>query len=191
MRAEYPLDGARRRTASPEDSFRKRWPDPTDDVRQRFRPGGRSASASEVLSAARDVVSVPIGLPSPTARPLARRLETYWRWFAVVLFIVITLDMLTTMYAFEAVGPAGEANPVVRFALDRGVLAYATLNLIATVVAIGCFAALAWVLRATDPPYDRYFEMVITGWLGLLLLAGLFVFVNNLTVIVHGRSLLG
>jgi hypothetical protein len=45
------------------------------------------------------------------------------------------------------------------------------------------------LLEATDPPYDRYVAVTVQAWLGLLIASGLFVFANNLTVIVYGRSL--
>lgn len=125
-----------------------------------------------------------------TSRALATRLEEYWWWFAVALFVLVTLDMLTTMYAVWAVGPAAEANPLVRLVLERGMLAYTAVNLVAAGIAIGGFAALVRLLETTDAPYDRYVEFGIQVWLGTLIGVGLFVFANNLTVVVHGRSLL-
>lgn len=124
-----------------------------------------------------------------TTRQQADRLEEYWWWFAVALFVLVTLDMLTTMYAVWAVGPAAEANPLVRVVLGRGMLAYTVINLVAAGVAIGGFATLVRLLESTDAPYDRYVEFGIQLWLGTLIGVGLFVFANNLTVVVHGRSL--
>lgn len=125
-----------------------------------------------------------------TSPALATRLEEYWWWFAVALFVLVTLDMLTTMYAVWAVGPAAEANPLVRVVLERGMLAYTAVNLVAAGIAIGGFASLVRLLETTDAPYDRYVEFGIQVWLGTLIGVGLFVFANNLTVVVHGRSLL-
>lgn len=172
------------RSTELEDTFRERWPDPDVDLRQRVVAEGRS-------SLARAAARLPDVGPSPTARPLVRRVETYWRWFAVVLYVVVTLDMVSTLYAADAVGLAGEANPLVRAAVDHGVLAYAAMNLVAVVLAIGCFAALVRAVRASAPPYDRYVEAGLKLWLGLLLAAGLLVFANNLIVVVYGRSLVG
>jgi len=166
-----------------DDPFREPWPDPVDDVREQFRGLGRSTRA-------RAASLVPDGVPWPTSRARGR-VETYWRWFAAVLFVLVALDMISTMYAVEAVGPAGEANPLTRLAIEHGVLAYAAMNLVAVVLAAGCFRALVRVVRADDAPYARYVEAGLATWLGLLLAAGLFVFANNVAVVVYGRSLLG
>lgn len=117
-------------------------------------------------------------------------LEEYWEWFAVALFVLITVDMITTVYAAWYVGPAAEANPLMRWALEQGLLTVTLVNLAATVIAVGGFYVLMELLQATDPPYDRYVAVSVEAWLGLLIAGGLFVFANNLTVIVYGRSLL-
>ena len=129
--------------------------------------------------------------PATPARPrLDARLEEYWDWFAVALFVLITVDMLTTMYAAWYVGPAAEANPLMRWALGQGLLVLTAVNLAATVVAVGGFYVLMRLLRATEAPYDRWVGLTVEVWLGALIAAGLFVFANNLSLIVHGRSLL-
>lgn len=119
------------------------------------------------------------------------RISEYWDWFAVVLFVLVTVDMLTTMYAAAYVGPAAEANPFMRWAIGRGVLAMVAVNLAATVLAVGVFYVLMRVYRRTGRPWDRYVGFGVEVWLGALIAAGLFVFANNLAVIVYGRSLLG
>ncbi|HKJ59766.1 MAG TPA: hypothetical protein VKA37_11080 [Halobacteriales archaeon] len=130
-------------------------------------------------------------LPAAHTRPLERRLETYWWWFAVVLFVVITLDMVTTMYATNSLGLAAEANPLIRLALERGVLEYTLLNLASLGVTIGGFTVLTRVVRGSEPPYSQYFEVVLKLWLGSLFAVGVFVVVNNLLVILYGKSLVG
>ena len=125
-----------------------------------------------------------------SSRPINRRLEEYWDWFAVALFVLITVDMITTMYAAWYVGPAAEANPLMRWALGQGLLTLTVVNLAATVLAVGGFYLLMRLLESTSEPYDRYVSLGVEAWLGLLIAGGLFVFANNLFVIFHGRSLL-
>lgn len=125
-----------------------------------------------------------------STRPVDPRLEEYWDWFAVALFVLITVDMVTTMYAAWYVGPAAEANPLMRWALGQGLLTLTAVNLAATVLAVGGFSWLLRLLERTTPPYDRYVGRGVEAWLGLLISAGLFVFANNLSLIFHGRSLL-
>jgi hypothetical protein len=124
-----------------------------------------------------------------SSRPINVRFEEYWDWFAVALFVLITVDMITTMYAATYVGPAAEANPLMRWALGQGLLTVAVVNIAATVLAVGGFYLLLQLLQSATPPYDRYVSLGVEAWLGLLIAAGLFVFANNLFVIFHGRSL--
>lgn len=117
-------------------------------------------------------------------------MEEYWEWFAVALFVLITVDMITTVYAAASVGTAAEANPLMRWTLGQGLVAVTVVNLAATVFAVGGFALLIKLLKGTDPPVDRYVAIAVEAWLGLLIAGGLFVFANNLSLIVHGRTLL-
>lgn len=117
------------------------------------------------------------------------RVHEYWSWIAVVLFLLITVDMLTTIFAAAVRGPAAEANPLVRWTLRRGIVVLVAVNLATVVLAVGFFYVLLEMLRRTPPAYERAFALLIEVWLGLLLFAGLAVFANNLSVIVLGNSL--
>lgn len=121
---------------------------------------------------------------------LEERISEYWDWVAVALFLLTTVDMVTTIYATAVVGPGGESNPFVRWALRQGPMAFAATNLLATVLAVLFFYALVEMIRTSPPPFDRYLALAVELWLGLLVAAGLFVFANNLLVIVYGWSLL-
>ena len=127
----------------------------------------------------------------PTSAPVDRtaRIAEYWAWFAVALFVLITVDMFTTMYAAAHVGPAAEANPLMRWAIGQGVVVLTAVNLAATVLAVGTFYLLMRVVEDARQPWDRYIAVSVEAWLGVLIAAGLFVVANNLVVIVHGRSL--
>ena len=125
--------------------------------------------------------------PAPT---VDARAQEYWDWIAVALFLLVTVDMLTTVYAARTVGLGGEANPFVRWSLTSGPIVFAAVNLITVVAVAGLFDRVLAVLDRTPTPYHRYLAAGIEAWLGGLLAAGLLVFANNLVVIVHGRSLL-
>lgn len=124
------------------------------------------------------------------ATDVQARVPEYWDWIAVSLFLLVTVDMITTVYAARAVGLAGEANPFVRWSLARGPLVFAAVNLVTVVVVAGLFDRVVTLLERTPAPYDRYLAAGIEAWLGGLLAAGLLVFANNLLVVFHGRSLL-
>lgn len=125
----------------------------------------------------------------PTNRVEARTRE-YWSWIAVALFLLTTVDMITTMYATYRFGVTGESNPLVRWALVRGPVFFTMLNLGAIILVTVLFERVVGVLNRTPDPYSRYFAAGIEAWLGGLLAAGLLIFANNLTVIFFGTSLL-
>lgn len=132
--------------------------------------------------------------PAPSSgsetRTEAAVFEDYWSWVAVALFLLITVDMLTTVFAAAAYGPALEANPLLRWALTEGPVAFVTVNLLAVVLAVGFFYALRQMLRQTPQPYRRPFARLVETWLGLLVVLGLVLLANNLAVVVLGASLL-
>lgn len=120
---------------------------------------------------------------------LGDRPEEYWSWVVSALFLLTTVDLLTTVFATAEFGVAAEANPLVRRALARGPLALAAVNVAAVVAASLLFALLLRLVRWSDGDPGRALSLAVETWLGLLVAAGLFVFANNLSVIVLGRSL--
>lgn len=121
---------------------------------------------------------------------LDARVREYWSWIAVALFLLITVDMITTTYAAYRFGVVNESNPLVRWALVQGPAVFAGVNLLAVVLVTVLFDRVVELLGRTPEPYDRYLAAGIEAWLGGLLAAGLLVFANNLAVIFFGRSLL-
>lgn len=118
-----------------------------------------------------------------------RRIPEYWSWIAVALFLLVTVDLLTSMYAAEVVGVAAESNPFMQWLLQQDLPILVGTNLLAVTLVAVCFAGVMATLRRTPDPYARYFAFGIELWLGFLLAVGLFVFANNLSVIVYGTSL--
>ena len=116
-------------------------------------------------------------------------LEEYWDWVAVALFLLVTVDMLTTMFAAAALGPAAEANPLMRWALGRGPATLVAMNVAAVVLAVGFFYALREMLGRTPGRYRRPFSLLVEVWLGSLVFAGLGVLANNLSAVLLGASL--
>lgn len=118
------------------------------------------------------------------------RIEEYWEWFAVALFVLVTLDLVTTAGAVVKYGLDAEANPLFVWLIEQGPVALFGTHLAVVVLAAVAFAGVVRALRRTAPPYDRYFAYCLEVWLGLLIAAGLFIVANNLSVIVLGNSLL-
>lgn len=118
------------------------------------------------------------------------RVREYWDWIAVALFLLITVDMLTTIFAAAELGASAEANPLMRWALRQGLGVLVAVNVGAVVLAVTLFYGMVEMLRHTPARLQRPFALVIEVWLGLLVFAGLAVLANNLSVLVLGASLL-
>lgn len=117
------------------------------------------------------------------------RFETWWSWFAIVLFVLLTLDMLTTMGIIVEFGVGVETNPLMRYLYGEGAVVVVVANLVALLIAAVSFRSVVDLARRLSPPWDRYFKLTVEIWLGLMLALGLFVFANNMAVIVLGESL--
>ena len=117
------------------------------------------------------------------------RFAEYWEWLAVALFLLITVDLLTSLYAASVVGVSAEANPLMRWLLAQSIATIVAVHIAITVAVTLCFAGVLIALARTPAPFDRYLALVVEAWLACLIAAGLFVFANNLSVIVHGVSL--
>jgi hypothetical protein len=117
------------------------------------------------------------------------RLEEYWDWVAVALFLLVTLDLLTSLYAAHAVGLEHESNPLMAWLLGQSLPVIVAIHLGAVVLAAVFFHGLIELLRQTSPTYRRPMMRGLEVYLGLLVAAGLFLFANNLSVIVFQRSL--
>jgi Kef-type K+ transport system membrane component KefB len=126
----------------------------------------------------------------PGPNDVGDRVLEYWDWIAVALFLLIPVDLLTTLYAARAVGAGAESNPLMRWALRQGVLTLILVNVAAVIVAVVLFYGLVELLEAVPRHRRRYAVVVMELWLGVVLAAGLAIFANNLSVVVLGESLL-
>jgi uncharacterized membrane protein len=126
----------------------------------------------------------------PGPNEVGDRIREYWDWIAVALFLLIPVDMLTTLYAARVVGAGMESNPLIRWALGQGVLTLVGVNVVAVVGVGVLFYGLVQLLEAVPAHRKRYAVVVAELWLGLVLAVGFAIFANNVTVIVFGESLL-
>ena len=118
-----------------------------------------------------------------------QRVTEYWEWVAVALFLLLSVDLLTSMYAAAVVGIDAEANPLMEYLLQQPLEILLGVHLGVTVLAVGFFYGLMRTYVATPVEYRRPYGYLIELWLGLLLAVGLSVFANNLSVIVLGAGL--
>jgi hypothetical protein len=118
------------------------------------------------------------------------RVEEYWDWFTVALFLLLSVDLLTTFALISQHGLGGETNPIMVWLFSQGLLAVAGAHVVVAIVSTLLFSALVRMVQVTQPPYATPIEYLFELWLGLLLVAGIAIFSNNFAAIVHGQSLL-
>jgi hypothetical protein len=116
--------------------------------------------------------------------------EEYWSWLAVALFLLVTVDLLTTVGAIARFGIGAEANPFVASLLREPPWVVVGVNLAVVGSVAFTFRTLLRLLECTSPRLRPLFAQVVEVWLGLLVAFGLFLFANNLSALVHGASLL-
>ncbi len=119
-----------------------------------------------------------------------RRVNEYWEWIAVALFLLLTVDLLTSLYAAAEAGVEAEVNPLMAYLLGEPLVVLLAVHLGITVLAVGFFHGLMETFLATPARFRRIYGLLIELWLGILLTVGLAVFANNLSVIVLGEGIL-
>lgn len=117
------------------------------------------------------------------------RREEYWDWVAVALFLWLAVDLLTSLSAAATVGLEAEFNPLMAWLLGRHLAVIVAVHLGLTVAIAGLFAVVFDRLRAVPGRYQPVVRVALEAFLGVLVAAGLFVFANNMTVIVFGEGL--
>lgn len=120
----------------------------------------------------------------------ADRIDEYWDWVAVALFLLITVDLLTSLYAAEVVGLEHETNPLMVWLLDQSLVLIVAVHIGVLILAVGGFALLFGLIERSQRRSRRVLELLTEVYLGLLVALGLVVFANNLAVIVLGQNLL-
>ena len=115
---------------------------------------------------------------------LDRRVEQWWRRFAVALFLLIPLDLLTTLLAVERHGVGVEANPVMRGLLDQGLVVVLAVNLAVGLLVVALFHAAVVSLRRTPSAYHGAVTAFVNVWVGVLIAIGAILVANNVVVLV-------
>jgi len=113
------------------------------------------------------------------------RVETWWAGLAVALLLLLPVDLLTTLAAVARHGPAVEANPLVRWLLDRGMIEVVVLaNVAAGSAAVYLFHAVVGIVRRAPAGRRRVLVYGIDAWILLVVFAGIVLVANNLLAVV-------
>jgi len=114
--------------------------------------------------------------------------ESYWSWVAAALFLLLPVDLLTTLLCAAVVGADAEANPWMAWLLAQPLSVLIGVHVAVGVTAVAGFAAYEALSRRS-----RFGNVMLHAarlYLVLLVAVGFLVFWNNLSVLLFRRSLL-
>lgn len=115
---------------------------------------------------------------------LDRHVDRWWVLFAVALFLLVPLDLLTTLVAISKYGTGVEANPFMRLLLDHGLLAVTAVNLVVVLVGVSLFHVAMGSIQRAPISSHRALINVVNTWVAVLLIGGIVLVANNVLVIV-------
>jgi len=119
-----------------------------------------------------------------------KRVRSYWLYFALGLFLLLVVDLFTTMIATTQYGLGVESNPLMRWLLTQGLFVVTLVHVLVAIAVVYLFHCVLESARGSSAPLDRYLETLIQAWLGGMLAVGTFVVLNNLSAIFLRSSIL-
>lgn len=107
----------------------------------------------------------------------------WWAGFATALFLLVPLDLFTTLLSVARYGTGVEANPVVRFLLHQGLVELTLANLVVVCVAVYLFDLAVEAIRRAPATDGRLLERGVDAWVGSMLVGGVVLVANNVAVL--------
>jgi hypothetical protein len=112
------------------------------------------------------------------------RVRRWWTAFAVALLFLLPLDLLTTLLSVSHHGLAVEANPLMLWLLGRGLPDLVLAHLAVTVLAVSGFELVIRIVEGISSTTQTRVALGVEIWLGLLIVSGVLLVLNNLLTIV-------
>lgn len=114
---------------------------------------------------------------------VSRHVNRWWGWFAVALILLIPLDLFTTLLAVGAYGTVVEANPIMRWLLEQGLVAVTLVNLGVIGLAVVLFDTAIDHIQRVPPSYQPMLTYAVNIWIAALIAVGVILVANNLFVL--------
>lgn len=110
------------------------------------------------------------------------QVKRWWIGFTVALFLLVPVDLLTTLASVAAYGSTVEANPFMRWLLGRGLLEVVLVHLAVVVLTVASFHVAVEAIRGAPASYRSSLVYGVDAWLTLAVATGIVVVVNNLLI---------
>ena len=98
--------------------------------------------------------------------------------------VLLPLDLLTTLLSVSHHGLAVEANPLMLWLLGRGLPDLVLAHLAVTVLAVSGFELVIRIVEGISSTTQTRVALGVEIWLGLLIVSGVLLVLNNLLTIV-------
>ena len=107
----------------------------------------------------------------------------WWIGFTVALFLLVPVDLLTTLVSVAEHGVAVEANPIMQWLLSQGAVALIAVHVGVIVVTVYAFHVAIGAVQRAPVSYRPSLGQGVDIWLTLVLVTGVVLVANNLLVL--------
>lgn len=112
-----------------------------------------------------------------------RRVRRWWIGFTIALFLLLPLDLLTTFVSVSRHGLGVEANPVMWWLLNHGILVVTVAHLAVIVAAVVGFDRAIGAIRRSPAATRGQLSAGVDAWVAFVVAGGVVLVVNNLLAI--------
>lgn len=116
--------------------------------------------------------------------------DEYWSWFAIILFMMIPVDMITTSFAIHKHGIEHEANPFMAIVFQSDWYIFLGVHLLGVLLAVIIFYGVLKMGEKTDKRFQPTYYLMMELWMGFWLAFSFFLYANNLLGIFAELSIL-
>lgn len=110
---------------------------------------------------------------------MEKRARRWWLGFTAALLLLLPIDLFTTLLTVSRHGTAIEANPIMRWLLEQGIVEVTLVHLAVTGVVVYLFHLTVAAVQQASVSSKLSLERGVNAWLGIMLAGGLVVVVNN------------
>lgn len=111
------------------------------------------------------------------------RIADWWKWFTMALFLLVPVDLVSTLVAIAKYGAGVEANPIMEWLLAQGLAPVVVVNLVVVGLAVLLFDTAIDAVRTAPASYRTQLVFGFNLWIGFVFAAGVVLTANNVLVI--------